>query len=419
VFVSTQKDEAARTTIDGMQDRVDKLVDHLDADSGWRDRLIVVDRPTGDIESWLGELVDHGIGRAGFAIDRFQQLRGVGQLSDVTRSDAALQAAGQWPWKSNLAYAAYEAAHFDVEAGVQAHLAAEAATVVSLFSGELLDQGFAEVDATLPSADEMAGFDTLEIDVDMRCPDPEKPEFGNCGAWDYLAYLWVQADDDSWIELGRFITSYHRETRWVVDVTPMMVHLLAGGTRHFKWEWAPPWNTQPTETRVSLRFSDQGRGIRPVSVTKLFTGGDFGSAYNTGREPVAVPVPSTAAKVELWALITGHGSGTNQCAEFCNHQHAFTVDGHEHLQQYPMVGDDEGCIAMIADQMTPNQGGTWWFGRGGWCPGAPVLPYVVGVTAEVATGADATIGYEGRYGGGPPPDGSGNIVMNSWLVVYE
>jgi hypothetical protein len=69
--------------------------------------------------------------------------------------------------------------------------------------------------------------------------------------------------------------------------------------------------------------------------------------------------------------------------------------------------------------MVPNQPGTWWFGRGGWCPGQQVEPWVVDVTTDVTPGQMAQITYRGLFNGATPPDASGNIVMTSYLVVYR
>lgn len=414
-FVSANRDETAETNIAEVVGEIEDVLADLPPEDAtwWAERLHVVAVPGKDLDNWVEAVLLRGVGTGGFAVDRYQKIRGLGSFADVTRYDAA---AGSWPFENNLAYAAHEARYFEMEAARQARMDEVDATLVPLWTGEVIEQ-YADMTVELPSAAEMATFDTFEVDIDMRCPDPDAAEQGNCGAWDYLANLYVQADDESWIELGRFITTYHREARWVTDLTPMMAHLLDGGTRTFRWSWAPEWNTQPTETRLTLRFSDQGKGVKPRSATLVATGGSFGSTYNDGREPVSVDVAG-AAKVELWALITGHGAATNQCAEFCNHQHAFTVGGTEHLAEFPMASTEEGCIAEIEDQMTPNQSGTWWYGRGGWCPGQPVEPYVVDVTAETA-GGSATVAYEGRFEGGTPPDGSGDIVLNAWLVTYE
>ncbi|MEJ7727939.1 MAG: peptide-N-glycosidase F-related protein [Polyangiaceae bacterium] len=205
----------------------------------------------------------------------------------------------------------------------------------------------------------------------------------------------------------------------MVDVSPMLVHLASGGTRAFRWSFAPEWNKQPTATRLSLRLSKHNKPVRPTSATLLWTGGDFGSGYDVLHPPVEVPIPATAKKVELWAIITGHGAGTGQCAEFCNHVHELTVNGTTFTKDHPEASTDDGCLPEIANGMTPNQGGTWWFGRGGWCPGQQVEPWVVDVTAEVVPGETATLGYAAKLGTVSPPDGAGNIDMVSYLVVHE
>lgn len=414
-FVSTQRDDAdADANVADMVDRVEEVLGELEPEDAtwWAERLHVVDGPAKDLDNWVESTILRGIGTEGFAVDRAQKVRGVGTFADVNRADSA----SGW-FQTNLSYAAHEVRYFDMEAAREARLEQHEATIVPLWTGEVVEE-YAEMDVELPSAEEMATFDTFEIDVDMRCPDPESAELGNCGAWDYLAYLWVQEEDGSWTELSRFITTYHREAHWVADATPMMAHLLAGGTRRFKWEWAPSWNTQPTETRLSLRFGDQGKGYKPRAVTLVATGGSFGSTYNDGREPVEVPVSPSAAKVELWALLTGHGMATNNCAEFCNHQHEFTVGSSTHRVEYEMAGTQDGCVAEVEDQMTPNQAGTWWYGRGGWCPGQVVEPFAADLTGDVANGA-VTVSYRGLFQDGTPPDGAGDIVLNAWVVVYE
>ena len=77
------------------------------------------------------------------------------------------------------------------------------------------------------------------------------------------------------------------------------------------------------------------------------------------------------------------------------------------------------CLEQIPAGAVPNQSGTWWTGRGGWCPGMQVDPFVVDVTAEVTAGQNATVSYRGLYNGGDIPGNSGNIHMSSYLVVYK
>lgn len=419
-FVSRKSDPAAATmSITAMQARVDTVLAKLTKDQEhWRRRLHVVANRAADLGNWVGDVFATS-GAIGFAIDRRQRLRGAGYLADVKRFDQALNDAMKWPWKSNLAYAANEAKYMNAQADLADRLDAETPTVVKLFDGEILAE-FQDKEVTLPTSEQMKAFDTLEVEVVQRCPDPDKIELGNCGAWDYLAGLYIEdAAHANQVEIARFITSYHRETHWVEDISQMLPLLAQGGLQNFRWSFAPNWNQQPTATTLSLRFSNRNKGMRPTSATFLWAGGAFTPDYNTGRAPVDVPIPADAKKVELWALVTGHGAETNQCSEFCNHQHEFTVGANAHTLQFPNAGTESECIGHLANGMTPNQAGTWWFGRGGWCPGQQVDPFVLDVTADVTPGQTATLSYRGLFQGKDPPDVSGNIDLTSYLVVYQ
>ncbi len=420
-FVSRMTTSAtADESLTAMQGRVDALLPKLPAADAehWKAHLHVVTKRAANLGNWLsGVLNTHG--KLGFSIDRLQRIRGAGSLADVKRFSAELNAQMKWPWKANLAYAANDPKYFNAQSILQDRIDAEAATVVKLWDGEILSEK-ADTMAVLPSAAEIQGFDTLEVEITQQCPNPDEIELGNCGAWDYLAHLFLIDDEANPIELSRFITAYHRETHWVVDASPMIPLLKSGGAHKFRWSFAPSWNVQPTATRLSLRFSNQKKAVKPAQSVFLWAGGGFGSAYNMGRAPVDVPIPATAKKVELWTIITGHGAGTGQCSEFCNHQHEFSVNGKAHLEEFKGAGNENGCISHLDNGMTPNQAGTWWFGRGGWCPGQQVDPWVTDVTADVTPGQVATVSYRGLYKNvDPPPDGAGDIVMASYLVISE
>ena len=424
-FVSLQSAANAQPSIDAMQTRVDAFLATLaDPDAAfWRAHLHVVATRAQELTDWPhAVLTTHG--QIGFGIDRFQRIRGFGLLADVTRPIPAQQPPSSWPFKANLAYAANEALMYNGEAARADLRVGETPYVVTAWQGETLAQ-MADTDVTLTTADKLAGYDTLEIDVDMRCPDADKPEPGNCGAWDYIAYLAVRDDAGNNIEIARFITSYHRETHWTVDATPMLVYLRSGGVKHLHWEFAPSWNTQPTSTYLSLRFVNRNKGMQPTSVTKLWAGGNFDSKYDALHLDQNVAVPAGAKKVELWALITGHGgdSGTG-CAEFCNHQHVFSVGGMTFKKLHPEAGSSNKCMPNMSKGMTPNQGGTWWYGRGGWCPGMQVDPWVADLAGAITT-TTASLTYHGQFAGKSPPDptpgtsSTANIDGAVWLVVYQ
>jgi len=399
-----------------MQERVDTFV--AGASTGeaehWRARLHVVDGSADTVGNWVGSSMSGGLGQAGMAIDRSQRVRGVGSLADVTRYDASLE----WPWLRNIAYAANEARYHNYLARLEAEIAALESTEVDFWEGEVIEQ-FEDIEVELPSA---AGFDTLHLEYTQRCPNPNAGEAGNCGAWDYLAHLWLyvgEGEEERRVEISRHITTYHREGHWLIDITPALALLEEGGARRFRWEWAPEWNVQPTATWLSLHYSNQDRGSRPIALTELWTGRAFNAAYNDDRAPIDVPIPAEATKVELWAIITGHGMEANNCAEFCNHQHEFIVGGRSYYREHAdTIGNDRACMEAIDQGVVPNQWGTWWFGRGGWCPGQQVEPFVVDVTEHATPGSDMGVDYFGWYGGRTPPDGSGNIQLASWIVSY-
>jgi hypothetical protein len=438
-FVSLEStDTAAATNTAAMQAQIAALPTSgsLSADDAayWQPRLHVVAGRGQTYGNWVGTVLT-GWGQGGFTIDRRQVLRSVGLLSDVTRQDPD---AGSWPFDSNLAYAANEAIYMNAQSDELDALDKESATVVSVFTGQTLSmEGFATVQ--LPTASQMAQFDTLEVEVTMACPDPTMLEFDSCGAWDYLAQLYLDTPDldagapdtgdagdagagVTETEIARFITSYHRESHWVEDITPMMALLSGGGLTTLHYVYAPSWNTQPTAVTMTLRFSNQNKGYVPSTVTAIASGGTFNDTYNVGRAPVVATIPADTKHAELWMIVTGHGSDSYECGEFCDSQHEFTVNGAANtwLVAFPMAGTESGCIAQDADGMVPNQGGTWWYGRDGWCPGEQVTPHVWDVTSMVTPGSTATVTYEGLFGGQTPPaSGTGNIVLSSYLATFH
>ncbi len=386
----------------------------------WAPRMHVAAGHSSSIGGWLTTILA-GQGRAGFGIDRRQQVRLLGSFADVTRYNSQLKAADKWPWENNMSYAAHEARQYNYEAKRDARLAAEeGVTIVTAWEGEVL-KPWVEKEIEFPDAAAMATFDTLEIDLWMDCADPNGPEFGSCGAWDYLSHIYLkdETEPDKKTELARFITTYHREGRYIVDVTPMMVHLLKGGKRTLRFDISPEWNQQAYLTKMDFRFSNRSKGYAPRQATFLYGGGSFNDTYNDQFSPIDVPISAAAKRVELWVVISGHGMKTGNCAEFCRHQHEFTIGTAKYMEDHETVGNQEGCIDEIENGMVPNQGGTWWFGRGGWCPGQQVEPWIVDVTNDVTPGETATISYKAYLNGNPPPADSGNIVMTSYLVVHE
>ena len=181
-------------------------------------------------------------------------------------------------------------------------------------------------------------------------------------------------------------------------------------------------------TTLKVRLYNQDKGMRPVRATRLFGGGGYANAYNSKYVPMSVPVSEATKRVEVVAHITGHGYGSEaaNCAEFCAHAHHFGVNGDEYVKEHPAAGWTYGCAEQVVDGALPNQFGTWYLGRGGWCPGLQVDPFVADVTDSALPGQDNTLTYKSLLDGkdyvaepGPGGGFGSSIWMTSWMIEWE
>ncbi|MBI5486521.1 MAG: hypothetical protein HY905_04240 [Deltaproteobacteria bacterium] len=414
-FVSTNGAPVARNrALTDLQGRVDTALGAMTEEdrAWWTGRIHYLPARASSLPGWLGiQMTSPGWG---VAIDRFQRLRFIGSYADPGRYDA-----GRGWFAPNLSMAANEAVYYNFEAEREAALDAEDATVVHVLSGEVVsDPDWAgartTVDVELPDAAAMAGFDTLEFDLYLGCVGDG--EYGDCPAWDYInsLYLCDETDLDVCdVELGRWITTYHREGRWVHDASALLPLLGDGGTRRLAF-----YSQQPYETTLDLRFSNSGKPSRPEEAVYLFSGGALTADYDAAHPAITLPVPADAVKVEIATVLSGHGMAeVGNCAEFCNVAHHFLVNGTDNVRSFPQAGTDDDCMAQTDQGTVPNQYGTWWYGRSGWCPGREVPIVSLDVTDQVVLGADNTFEYRADYRGAPYTGSGANIDLTSWLVI--
>ena len=379
------------------------------------------------------------LGVDAFAIDHKGRMREFGSIPFGFNADLGPDAIDA------LHSVALEARLYRHEAAVDARLAAEEASgktrVVPVWQDEwMADPGWSGqrfyADVALPDAADLARYDKLEIDLDMKCDGGNRK--GRCPAWDYLVNMYLcdtATPTRCNTEFGRWVTAYSSGGRWVMDATPLLGLIAQGGTRRFAFA-----TIQRYQITVKLRLTDTGAAIAPKAAVPLFGGGSFWKDYNKGRRPLVFDAPAWATKVEVATIISGHGWGRDMenCAEFCNHTHHFTVnDGPPHVKAHPSAGTSVGCVSEVDNGVIPNQAGTWVYGRGGWCPGQDVPPWRADVTADVRPGAPNTIRYRGLwrtkdkdgnevdvdYVAVPNPDAAdqgfdARIDQSSWLVYY-
>ena len=346
-----------------------------------------------------------------FAIDRDQEWDSGGNTNEFVGGPSSLRMASYLP-----AFFNHKAALRDAQA-VEKDI-----TTIDLINDTVTERVFDRTVA-LPNAVQMEAFDTLAFDVTVNCP--HRNVF-SCSEWDRIARiaLCLDAECTERRELVRWITPYWRrgERRWVMDASSLFGLLREGGMQRFRIEFGPSWERATArDVRVALRLSDQGKSETSVGVERAFTGGAFDDTYND-REPFSFTPPSTATKVELVVILSGHGQSANtNCAEWCDHRHNFSVNGTA-LPEIRHIGNIRsagGCGPAAAQGVPPGQWGNWAPERAYWCPGLPVDHQRIDMTNLVTLGQENVMTYEANYRGQAGNTGGGNISLNTYVVWSE
>lgn len=418
-FTSYETDTGAiRARMQALHDGLDEGFDVYelsDADRAfWRSHLHFVVEPIQNATGSAGDLVRaQGTIQHTFAIARDQRFDPLGSLFQFTRS-------GTTP---DFGMAAYAPHYYNYLASLRERLAAEPdTTVVPLIDEPDVTQRVLDRTVSLPDAATMASFDTLEVDVEIHCrQDP-----ANCSEWDRIADIRLCLDDtcSESRELVRWITPYSRpgRMRWVMDASPLLGLLRAGGDRLFRITTGPDWEEPtPSDLKMSLRFSRRDASAPLASGADLaFVGGEFDATYNASHPAFTFTPPDGTRKVELVVLVSGHGQteGDN-CAEWCNHEHTFTVNGTSaHRVDFPgEAGRPLGCAERASEGVLPGQWGNWAPSRAGWCPGWPVSARVFDITSEVVLDGANELAYEGSFAGAEPRGGT--IDLSTYVVYYR
>jgi hypothetical protein len=324
-----------------------------------------------------------------FAIDRFQRWREVGMVGPLD---------GKGGTQGQMRYLSRIARGFNYERSIERERAALKPVEVVVSDGFVHPGGWdagnkSRLQATFPSAEQMKSFDSMAIYAYTSCPNHLDGEENGCPAWDMAHHLKLcdEADPTSCnTEFVRYITSYHREGEWRTDITPLLPLLASGGKRTFEYEGP---NSYALHLVIQL-WNDPAKTERPIAIKKLWGTAPnevrWDENYNATLAPMTFDFDSQkASRIEIVAALTGHGfASTNEnCAEFCNHQHQFTLNGAPlSLLEYKIAGTREGCYGQVDQGVIPNQFGTWPLGRSGWCPGQDVKLQHVTMTDALQSG---------------------------------
>jgi len=426
--VEASSEEEAAAHVTEIQDSIETALRRLDDDLAdhWRARIHYATTLPSQA-GWLGDIITDGYNThdhmyTALGVDRLQVARELGYLANPVTGWAT--------WTPD--FLNYETRFFNFESDREERLAADGATVLRSFDATpVSDSGWAGVrgyaTVKFPVGSVMETFDTMELDLTLDCGHPNPQA---CPEWDYLVYAYLcevddptTSDDESTscgTQIGRFITTYARPGRWVVDASPFLSLVADGGERQLAF-----YTQQPYDVTLDVRLRSAGRGFAPSEIVPLWSGGTLNSDYNDSKEDLSVEIPADIVHAELFAITSGHGysSDPDNCGEFCDHQHEFTVNGSAPLlQDEGTVDNTYGCADQVEDGVVPGQYGTWVYGRGGWCPGLEVAPWTADVTGDVVIGGDNTLSYRWLLNGAERTgvdSTDGRVEVTSYLVLYR
>ena len=279
----------------------------------------------------------------------------------------------------------------------------------------------------------------IEFSLYNDCINQILPEFTSQELCENAGHRWDDGGEDSspsckgkwnrvWkAEVGRYITAYNREGRYISDVTPMLGVLKNENINEFNY-----WQPNAYGLTIKLFFWNENKEYTPVGAEYLHGATrKFNLDYNNifgSENPFSYNVTDNTEKVEIVTFFTGHGhSSTDEnCAEFCNHQHEFTINGNTlDLLEHPNGGTPYGCYNRVHEGVSANQYGTWVYGRAGWCPGQDVEYNRIDITDESSIGENR-LSYRGLYQGEEydpsVTDADGylpEIKLRMWIITYE
>lgn len=411
-FISDTADETARTeSLTALKALFDAEFDDMPIPHAnhWRERVHFVTVRARDAEGFLG---DHFPSPGfGLGIDRFQRMRYIGSFADPSRYNESVG----W-FEPNLSFVRNESIYYNFESKREEELDLNTWETLPLISeNPVAGDHFFTVD--FPSAAEMDLYDTMIFDMTMRCENGG--EVGSCPEWDRLVHLYLctdSTDESCNLEIGRWITSYHRHGRWVHDVSPLIGLFANGGNFRFKYYSQDPWIVT-----LSAKLTNKNKTRRVSSVHPLWSGYfEFNETYNDNFPAVDVSIPDNYGSVELASVITGHGmSNPGNCAEFCNTEHTFSINDGDVVRSFTEAGRMVDCMWKTEEGTVPNQYGTWWYGRSGWCPGKEVQLVTEDITTHVSGPGVNQVSYTGFYNDQPyTGDNWRGIMITAFVVVY-
>ena len=393
----------------------------------WNQRIHYIDQRANSIGGGLGDMISSINNPLYMGIDRFQMARETGSLVSYPSGS------------TDPLHLAFEPEQWNAEFPSQIRLEDQGIEIITMMDFEYHQGGWqggysSKRNVTFPA--NLSSYDTLEVYHEHACDERSNRyqrsdgSEGGCHEWDYEANLYICDPinvNSCSTEFVRWITTYGREGRWLTDVSPYLFMIDDNDFRQFRYGGA-----NRGSLTISFLLSNWGESDIANSGEFAFSGGQFDGTYNDESKydrQFNFTVPSGTSRVEIVATITGHGFGQDNqnCAEFCNHEHHYSMNSFSAAELHPIANQNDGCKQIVSEGVVANQYGSWPYGRAGWCPGQDVKQWRYDISSWVdMTGSTINnLHYQGLYNGQEyiPSDGVGNgnrnIHAEIWIVYYQ
>lgn len=356
----------------------------------WKSRIHIANDDLSQA-AWIGT-----IGLKSFVIDRFQIVRplGVGAYAPLLQGGDFLKLA-------------MEAQFYNFQWEREKAIASQSGDrVIEIFRSESMQAGWTEFGGTIkevefPRAEDMATFDRMLVDLELSCSGgvcvyPDQGIY----YYDRVVEVFLCRDESDMqcdLELGRWVTPFGLGGRWVHDISPLLSLFQKGGKQRLRFHTVDQY-----QVSLKFRLGSSGADVpKPFAYQELFRGAKLDALYNQ-RSPILFNVPEGTKRIEIVSVTTGHGWGRDveNCAEFCVTDHEWTLNGTQrYVNRLENAGETFACFLATGAGVIPNQPGTWFFGRSGWCPGLEVKPRIWDISDFVNREGTNRIQYRALFKG--------------------